>query len=235
MKLAALDAATSAHGSPEDMDVTIAWRIKEGVWLAEKRSLTNALSELGGAPSMGRMIAEVRHQTSTQDLELQRREIEAMFQEREDTVVRDAVATTEERMMQRAAGEMELCRIQFQDQLRQAQEAALLERHVSEEKTGLVRELQAEIASLQDQHSVEIGKIKARTERALERALATGAEEAEKAWEEERQGLLLQIRALQEETERRWAVEEAFTEAKRNNRPVMELLYEKQALSLIHI
>lgn len=41
--------------------------------------------------------------------------------------------------------------------------------------------------------------------------------------------MLQQIHALQEENERRWSVEEAFTEAKRNDRPVMELLYEKQA------
>jgi len=263
VKLAVLESASSfLGGSPEDTDLMIAWRIKEGIWLAEKKSLSNALSELGGAPSMGPMIADVRHESHVEELEFQRQELEAVFQEREKTVVREAVAVTEERMRHRTAGESELAQIHSRDSLSQANEALSVERAVSVEKTALIRDLQvkslqpccypnpnpnpnpksliitltptrqAEASHLADSHSREIEKIKLRTERALERALVTGAEEAAKTWEEERCALLARVRSLQEETERRWSVEEAFTEAKRNDRPVMDLLFEKQATEL---
>lgn len=48
--------------------------------------------------------------------------------------------------------------------------------------------------------------------RRVERARQLGVEEAEEAWERESERLTRRVRELQEECDRRWSVEEAFTE-----------------------
>ena len=126
--------------------------------------------------------------------------------------------------------ELQLCEEGFGAHIKNLEMELEESRRDLKERSSEVKRLEGELSASVTRASKAKERMLTKAQRGLERALVKGAEEAELVWDREKAYMTARLKELTEENEKRWSVEEAFTEAKRQDRPLMELLYEKQCL-----
>jgi len=200
-RLRALDAATELYGEG-NIDGEIAWKIKEGIWMAEKAALQKALTEAGGRiPNLS--PERVLESHSHREMEAQRRSLVEEFEAKLARIEEEVEVRVRSEMNLEMNNEIKLCEDGFTAHIRTLAQELDEARQVEREKDNVIKGLENELCANVARAEKAKERMLSKAQRGLERALIKGAEEAEEVWDREKAYLKSRMKELTEDNERR--------------------------------